>query len=252
MSTVPPAATGPTASGPAATGPTASGPAAGRTRTTYRQVRFERGDGATEILLVRHGESAIADPAHPFELLDGRGDPELSAEGRMQAEAVCARLASRELAAIYVTPLRRTAETAAALAQKLGLEPVVEPGLVEVGMGEWEGGLYRERIAARDPLAARVFLEERWDVIPGAESNDSLTSRTSAAIARIARAHRGSTVVAVSHAAAIASVLAAAASSRPFAFVSVDNASISSIVVDGEHLTLRRFNDTAHLEAVRP
>lgn len=221
-------------------------------RRTYRQVRFQRGDRSTEILLVRHGESAIADPEHPFELLDGRGDPELSPEGRAQADAVCARLARLEIAAIYVTPLRRTAETAAPLARALGIEPAVEPGLVEVHMGEWEGGLYRQRIAARDPLSTRVFLEQRWDVIPGAESNDALTARTTAAIARIVAAHPGSTVVAVSHAAAIASVLAATASSRPFAFVSVDNASVSSIVVDGDHQTLRRFNDTGHLEVPRP
>jgi probable phosphoglycerate mutase len=220
-------------------------------RRTYRQVRFERDARATEILLVRHGESAVADLAHPFALVDGRGDPELSPEGRAQAEAVCARLARLEIAAIYVTPLRRTVETAAPLARALKIDPVVEPGLVEVHMGEWEGGLYRERIATRDPLSVRIFSEQRWDVIPGAESNETLTARTTAAIGRIAAAHPGSTVVAVSHAAAIASVLAATAASRPFAFVSVDNASISSIVVDSDRQTLRRFNDTSHLDGRR-
>lgn len=225
--------------------------APGGERRTYRQVRFERDAQATEVLLVRHGESAVADPEHPFALVDGRGDPELSPEGRAQADALCARLATLEIAAIYVTPLRRTAETAAPLARALGIEPVVEPGLVEVHMGEWEGGLYRERIAARDPLSARIFAEQRWDVIPGAESNAELRARTTAAISRIAAAHPGATVVAVSHAAAIASVLATTAASRPFAFVSVDNASISSVVVDGDRQTLRRFNDTAHLDKLR-
>jgi probable phosphoglycerate mutase len=217
-------------------------------RTTYRQVRFERLAGSTEIHLVRHGESAESDPDRPFDLVDGRGDPELSPEGRAQAEAVARRLGGLAIDAIYVTPLRRTAETAAPLARRLGIAPVVAPDLVEVHMGEWEGGLYRRRIAEGHPLAAEVFLRERWDVVPGAESNEDLARRTTAAIAEIAAKHAGGTVVVVSHAVAISSVLATATTSRPFAFVAVDNGSISSLVVTTERWTLRRFNDTAHLE----
>ncbi len=215
---------------------------------TYRQVRYERPDGATVIHLVRHGESAVHDPARPFPLLEGRGDPELAPDGRAQAEALAKRFGDLAIDAIYVTPLRRTAETAAPLVKRVGLVPIVEPDLVEVHMGEWEGGLYRLRMAARDPIALRVLERERWDAVPGAESNESLTKRTTAALARIAVDHPGGTVVAVSHAAAIAAVLAAATGSRPFAFVSVDNASVSTLVVDAERSVLRCFNDTAHLE----
>ncbi|HUZ22044.1 MAG TPA: histidine phosphatase family protein [Acidimicrobiales bacterium] len=215
---------------------------------TYRQVRFEHAPGSTEILLVRHGESAVADPGNPFTLLDGRGDPELSPEGCVQAEALAERLAKVGIDAIYVTPLRRTAETAAPLAARLGVEPVVEPGMVEVNMGEWEGGLYRRMIAERSPLAMRVFREERWDVIPGAESNESLFTRTGAAIGRIAERHRDGRVVVVAHAVSIGTVLAQAARSSPFAFVAGDNASVSTLVVAGDRWTVRRFNDTAHLE----
>jgi probable phosphoglycerate mutase len=217
--------------------------------SSYRQVRFERPPSATEIVLVRHGESADALANETFDLLDGRGDPELSPIGRRQAVAVCARLAALEIDAIYVTPLRRTAETAAPLAEATGVVPAVAPGLVEVHMGEWEGGLYRRHIAERDPLAVEVFEKQRWDVVPGAESNESLVLRTSAAINEIAATHSGGRVVVVSHAVAISTVLATAAQSRPFAFVALDNAAISVIVVDGERWTLRRFNDTAHLES---
>ncbi len=215
---------------------------------TYRQVRFERPPESTEILLVRHGESAIADPARPFRLLEGRGDPELSPEGREQAGQLAERLQATAVCACYVTPLRRTHETAAPLCAHHNLQPVVEPDLVEVHMGEWEGGRYRQKIAERDPLAARLFEEERWDLIPGAESNASLFSRTRRAIERIARRHPGETVVAVAHAVSISAVLAQATRSSPFAFVGGDNASISTLVVSGARWTLRRFNDTAHLE----
>lgn len=215
---------------------------------TYRQVRFERPPGSTELLLVRHGESAVADPRQPFILLEGRGDPELSPEGRQQAARLAERLAGLPVAACYVTPLRRTAETAAPLAERLGLVPAVEPGLVEVYMGEWEGGLYRRRIAERDPLAAKVFAEQRWDLIPGGESNESLFARTWDAVQRITRRHPDQLVVAVAHAVSISAVLAQVTASSPFAFVSGDNTSISVIVGSGDRFALRRFNDTAHLE----
>src|SRR3546814_20869591 len=55
--------------------------------------------------------------------------------------------------AIYVSTLRRTAETAAALAAALGVTPVVDPDLREVHLGEWEGGLFRQKIAEGDPIA---------------------------------------------------------------------------------------------------
>lgn len=230
-------------------GPGASEGTQAAVTRTYRQVRFEHPPGSCEIVLVRHGESAAADPTRPFLLVEGRGDPPLSKEGTEQAERLADRLASTSFDACYVTPLRRTAQTAAPLAERLGLVPVVEPRLIEVHMGEWEGGRYRERIAARDPLATRVFTEERWDVIPGAETNEDLFARTRAAIGDIAGRHPGGRVVVVAHAVSISAVLSQATSSSPLAFVGADNTSISVLVVTDDRLVLRRFNDTAHLEA---
>ena len=88
----------------------------------YRQPRFQAPPGATELILVRHGESQPAVDGEPFDLVDGHGDPALSPEGREQAARVCARLGTERIDAIYVTTLRRTSETAAALAEFLGLD----------------------------------------------------------------------------------------------------------------------------------
>ena len=88
----------------------------------------------------------------------------------MQAERVGERLAGQPIDAIYVTTLRRTAQTAAPLAARLGIEPVVEPDLREVYLGEWEGELFRKQVAEGHPLALQMVTEERWDVIPGAEA----------------------------------------------------------------------------------
>jgi len=214
----------------------------------YRQARFEPPEGSTEILLVRHGESEPANPTRPFPLVDGRGDPALSPLGRQQAVRVGARLATTRVDAIYVTSLRRTGETAAPLVARLGLVPHVEPALAEVSLGEWEGGIYRQRVAQGDPIVTQMREQERWDVIPGAESNAAVAARVGPAIERIAASHRGERVVCFAHGGTIGAVLAIAAGSRPFAFIGSDNGAISSIVIVGARWLLRGFNDRSHLE----
>jgi probable phosphoglycerate mutase len=213
----------------------------------HRQVRFSAPPSATEIVLVRHGETIPADPAEPFPLLDGHGDPELAPQGVEQAARVAERLAGSRIDAIYVTTLRRTHETAAPLAERSGLTPLVEAGLREVRLGEWEGGLYRHKVISLDPVALEMMRQERWDVVPGAESNEELAARVRAGIERIAAEHPGGRVVAFSHGGAIGMVLSIATGSRPFAFVAVDNGAISTLVVSGDRWFLRSYNDVCHL-----
>ncbi len=148
---------------------------------------------------------------------------------------------------MYVSTLRRTAETAAPLVDRTGMTPVVDADLREVFLGEWEGGLLRQKSADRDPLLERVFAERRWDVIPGAESREAFGGRLRRAVDRIATAHPGGRVVVFSHGAAIGEILAQATQSEPFAFLGADNASISKIVVSAERWVLREYNDTSHL-----
>ena len=52
---------------------------------------------------------------------------------------------------------------------------VFEPDLREVHLGTWEGGLFRKHDAERHPLARRLWREERWDLIPGAEPADAFS-----------------------------------------------------------------------------
>lgn len=219
----------------------------GRDDGVYRQIRYRPPLGACEVVLVRHGESEAAVDGEHFPLLDGHGDPALAPEGRSQAGLLAERLSGERVDAIYVTSLRRTSETAAPLATALGIEPLVEPELREVHLGEWEGGLMRKKVLEADPLAVRVLVEERWDVIPGAESNARLTARAVPALQRIADSNPGSRVVVVIHGGVIACLLAYATGSRPFAFAGADNASVSHLVILGSSWNLRLFNDTTHL-----
>jgi probable phosphoglycerate mutase len=214
----------------------------------YRQHRYTVPPGATEVLLVRHGESAPSDPEKPFPLVDGHGDPPLDPVGIEEAERLANRLAGERIDAIYVTSLCRTVQTAAPLARRLGIEPRVEPDLREVFLGEWEGGLFRAKVAEGHPAFQRAMAAERWDEIPGAEPQAEFSARVADAIARIHAAHPDERVVVVSHGGVIGEILATATKSRPFAFMGADNASISHIVLLGDTVALRRFNDTTHLE----
>lgn len=213
----------------------------------FSQEHFKGPPGSTELLLVRHGASADHVEGESFELLEGQGDPPLSEMGRHQATLVADRLEREKVDAIYISSLRRTAETAAPLAERLGLTPMVDADLREIFLGEWEGGLFRQKIVDQDPLSLRMFEEQRWDVIPGAESNEAFGARLRAAVERIVAVHPDQRVVVFSHGAAIGELMAQAASSAPFAFIGADNTSISRLVVTGERWFVRGFNESAHL-----
>lgn len=216
----------------------------------YRQHKFERPPGATDLILVRHGESRAARPSEPFPLLDGHGDPELAETGREQAERVAERLRHLPVDAIYVTKLRRTHETAAPLSRHLGIEPRVNPDLHEVHLGDWEGGIFRVRAAEQHPVFLQMHEEERWDVIPGAEPQNRFADRVYRGIRSIAASHPDQMVVVVVHGGVIGQLAHVATGSRPFAFNGADNGSITHLVADGDQLVLRRFNDAAHLAPV--
>jgi probable phosphoglycerate mutase len=109
--------------------------------------------------------------------------------------------------------------------------------------------MFRLKVAEGDPIALRMVAEQTWSVIPGAESDDALSTRVRAAIERIAAAHPDERVAVFSHGGVIGNVLHQASGSEPWAFVGADNASISHLVVTADRWIVRRFNDTTHLEA---
>jgi 2,3-bisphosphoglycerate-dependent phosphoglycerate mutase len=215
---------------------------------SYPQHRFEPPPGALDLLLVRHGQSEAYQDGKPFALVGGHGDPPLSELGQEQARQLATRLRAAGIAAIYVTTLQRTAQTATPLARALGLRPVVEPDLREVNLGDWEGGEFRKMVATAHPVAQRMIAEERWDVIPGAEPTAEFAGRVRAAIERLAAVHPGERVAAFTHGGVIGQAMSLASDSRPFAFIGAENASVSRLVVTGDRWIVRSYNDTAHLD----
>jgi probable phosphoglycerate mutase len=88
------------------------------------------------ILLIRHAENDYIKKG----ILPGRlPDIHLNKKGDAQAQLLVEKLGKAPIKAVYSSPLERALETARPLAQSLGLEIVVRPGLLETDCGEWQG-----------------------------------------------------------------------------------------------------------------
>lgn len=157
----------------------------------------------TRLLLVRHGATTLS----AEDRFAGSTDVPLSDEGRRQAGLLAERLRDDDIAAVYSSPMRRTIETAAILAEPHALAPVTRPGLREIDHGHWEG-LTRQEVETR-------FGDEyaRWEADPytvapaGGECGLDVMARALPVVRAIVEAHVGQNVVIVSHKATIRLVI---------------------------------------------
>jgi broad specificity phosphatase PhoE len=200
-----------------------------------------------QIILVRHGESV-----GNFEnRLQGQADYDLTDLGRDQARRTADRLHALDTRAVYSSHLLRAHATAEAIANRIGLDPVITEDVAEYHFGEMSGATYaeiRERLGAVANPAERVY--------PGEEGRDAFFARVTNAVFRIADSHPNDTVAIVSHGGPIALFcqhVLGLPYRRPMPF-SIDNCSLNVIHVDaggGERsLRLIRLNDTCHLDGL--
>ncbi|MBK8908282.1 MAG: histidine phosphatase family protein [Rhodospirillales bacterium] len=138
-----------------------------------------------------------------------------------------------------VTSLRRTRDTAAAIAAmgKHVPEPIVEPDFVEQSFGRWQG-LNWEEMQERDPAAYDAFWQDPTrNPPPGGESFAAQMTRVAGAINRRTTEFAGRRVVSISHGGTIRAAVAAALALAPEAAMAVviDTLSVTrfSFVEDG-------------------
>jgi 2,3-bisphosphoglycerate-dependent phosphoglycerate mutase len=149
----------------------------------------------TEIILIRHGETAW----NRERRMQGQTDTPLSDLGRAQAEAAARRLAQQPFAALYSSDLSRAWETAAAIARASGREIRGDPDLRERTFGVFEGLTYDEMSRRYPEEHARFSAREPDYAVPGGESPRGFYERSLACVERIAAAHQGERVVVVTH-----------------------------------------------------
>ncbi|MEC7259825.1 MAG: histidine phosphatase family protein [Pseudomonadota bacterium] len=214
----------------------------------YHQSDYAPPEGAADLLLIRHGRTEAARDGESFPMVDGHGDPALHPVGEDQAVSVGNRFKNdTDLAAIYVTNLRRTHQTEAPLAAHLGLTPIVERDLREIRLGDWDGGAYRRMAAEGAPEFKRAVERQEWGEIPNAETTAELHARVRAGLLRIAAAHPGERVAVFVHGGVIGAAMAIASGAQAFHFNGADNGSVSRLVVLGESMRIKGFNDISHL-----
>lgn len=112
----------------------------------------------------------------------GRRDPSLSQLGREQAARLAQAAARAGLAAVWTSPLRRARETAAIVADVVGLQPEVLGELIESNRGEWEGQKHTELAALSPDLYAAFEAADPSFVFPGGESIAEQVRRTCEAL----------------------------------------------------------------------
>ena len=156
-----------------------------------------RGPGL-RLLLVRHGQTAWNLGAGP-ERFRGRMDLPLDPTGQAQAEAVGRRLATADISAIYASPLQRARQTAAPLADRLGLPVQPHEGLLDVNYGLWQGLTHSEAATAYPELHRLWSTSPDRVRFPEGESLAGVRDRLHALLGQLAEVHPGQTVVLVGH-----------------------------------------------------
>ena len=160
---------------------------------------------ATLVLFVRHGKT----PTTGTKLPGRAAGLHLSPEGVKQAAAAARRIGRlKSVAAVYASPLERTQETAAPIAEATGHATVVEDGLLECEFGGWTGAELKELF--KKPEWRQVQHSPSSFRFPDGESFAEMQVRICSAVGRLVAAHPGATVVAVSHADPIKAAVAAA------------------------------------------
>ncbi len=213
---------------------------------------------ATTVLLIRHGRTPLTEAGR----FSGRGgeDPELSGAGRQDAARVAeavARLGSPggllpdvvPPSAVISSPMARTRQTAAAVADRCGLPVEIDEEWIEAGFGAWEGLTYGE-ISRRYPAELAVWQGSSTVAPPGGESLDEVVERVGAALRRVLRAQAGRTVVVVTHATPVRVVLQHALDARVAALwrLRITPASLSVVRFwDDDNAEVATVNATAHL-----
>jgi probable phosphoglycerate mutase len=204
----------------------------------------------TEILLIRHGETAW----NAERRLQGHLDIPLNAEGERQAAALGRALAGEPLDAVIASDLQRAFQTAQAVAAPRGMTVMVDKGLRERCFGAFEGLLYEDILRrypaahaawqARDPHA-RYPAGERE-----AETLAEFSARVMDALTRLLQSGKYRKVALVAHGGVLDCIYRLANQldfTQPRDFL-VLNASINRLQWSNLGLKVLNWGDVAHLD----
>lgn len=266
---------------PAQTAPAApTGTAPAPAQEAVSSPEWHPGGKPTRLWVLRHGQTEMSVQRQ----FSGLSDPELTAHGQEQAKRAAAYVAEQlagssagaGAVAIYSSPLKRTRQTAEAVAEALAnaggagggapARPRVHTteALIEMNFGDWEGRTFAE-VMDEFPLEHDACLWDSSAAPSGGESPDDVLARVRPFFRDVARNHPGEDVVLVSHVTPIKSILrhALCASGAIYRTLHLDLAGLSVIEIFGadgavrggevgvqnkDSAVVRRVNDTHFLD----
>jgi len=189
-----------------------------------------------ELALIRHALPVRIDEG----TVDGPADPPLAPVGRTQAEALADWLAAEQVDAIWSSPMRRARETAAPVAERLGLEVHVDERLAEYDRHATSYVPIEELKAAGDP---------RWNELP--ERPEEFQAHVVAAIEDVVAAHPGQRVAVVCHGGVVNAYVAHVLGLAEPIFFLPGYTSISRVLAAGSgQRSIATLNETAHLRGL--
>ena len=176
------------------------------------------------LYLVRHGRAEAG-----IEQLD----PGLDEVGRSQAERAAAALRNVGAKRLICSPLRRARETAAPIASLLSLTPEIREEVAEVFDPAMGVGARRDMLI---PLLSGKWSEQPAELV-------SWRDRVLSALVGLGTED----VIVVSHFVAISAAIGASTEDDRVSPCALANASITTMIVNGGKLALRRPGEVSHL-----
>ena len=199
----------------------------------------------TRFIMVRHGQTEwnIGDRFR------GRADIALNDTGTDQAQRTSVALAGAPIDAVYASPLKRTMRTAEIIAGSRGAAIVLEPALMDIDYGDWQGWT-KDEAAQRAPELYQLWLMSPEQVrFPNGERLIDVRDRVMRSIEAWGTQHDGRSVLLVTHdvVAKVAFCAILGLDVSAFRHFDQDNAAINRFEVrDGSYL-IRTINETCHL-----
>lgn len=202
------------------------------------------------LVLMRHGRVDFTSREFWGTPRGRQWNPPLGDVGREQSGLLCANLLTMDRpSALYSSPFRRCVETVTPFAKATRLEPVFEPEVGEVFVGDWEGESF-EQILSSDEEAARRFhaREPLWTLAPGGETGDAFRSRVVSAVEAMLTRHPDGDVFVIAHGGVInAYVMHVLGIVDRDMFFLPENTSMNIVDVQGGDRRIRFINDIRHL-----
>ncbi|MBI4596157.1 MAG: histidine phosphatase family protein [Candidatus Tectomicrobia bacterium] len=203
----------------------------------------------TNLVLIRHGESIF----NQQRTIQGHLDNGLSTTGHMQAQLLAKRLAQSGVqpGAIYTSPLLRAKETTGYLEKTFNFPAIEINGLMEMGLGVWEGKNIEDIKRANETLLASWLNDPSQTAIDGAENFSDFLKRVKEAFSSIIGSHgnEGREIIVVAHGGVLGTFICHSLE-IPFRNIwslKIDNASINRLVFHRDRAYLTCLNDVGHL-----